>query len=37
MLQKYENEREMRQRMLEEKRYQRKKDEQEKMRIFLAQ
>jgi hypothetical protein len=37
MLQKYENEREMRHRQMEEKRMQRAKTEQEKMRNFLSQ
>jgi len=37
MLMRYENEREMRQRQLEERRAQRLRDEQEKMRSFLAQ
>jgi len=36
MLMRYENEREMRQRQLEERRAQRAKDEQERMRNFLA-
>lgn len=37
MLAKYNNEREMRQRQLEEKRAERMRQEQEKMRLFLAQ
>ena len=37
MLAKYNNERELRQRQLEEKRAERLRQEQEKMRIFLAQ
>jgi hypothetical protein len=37
MLQRYENEREMRHRQMEERRMQRTKTEQEKMRSFLSQ